>query len=162
MNDFPSLLPLGILTSRKGQTTIEINGFMSLDIGDDLLYFKDLKEDKTLLIEDDNFTYNFNNQEGNQEGRFFLQRVLRNSTQIEDLKTRTIVIYKEGSLLYINSLDGSDLKEVSLMNLSGQILYKKLNSSGQQVIVPADFNTPVVIVKAATEKSTETQKVILK
>ncbi|MDL2290212.1 hypothetical protein LJB95_02280 [Paludibacteraceae bacterium OttesenSCG-928-F17] len=162
MNDLPKSLPIGILTGSKGKTSIKISGISSLNLNGDELYFKDVKENETILLNEDEFEYFFDNTAGNQIGRFYIIRETPdNTTNIEEDEISTISVYCKDKTVHVLSLDGELLKDVSIVGIDGRVIYKEIGVGTTYLQIPVSkLGATTLIVKANTDKAVTTTKIL--
>ena len=158
IDDFPAFLPLGV-TGGSGALRLKLSGFNSLNREDYNFYFVDIEFNKRILIEDDNVEYNFEYVKNEDNGRFFLVKELKNPTNIDEYET-LLSIYNQGQNIHVVSLDGNDIKEVSIYSSSG-VLLNRIHPNQQNVMIAQPDHHAVVIVKATTNASTRITKLLL-
>ncbi len=158
LGDLSENIELGITTSEKGELTLDFWGMESfnmpyrIELVDRMNGSQDLRE---------NPSYTFMNETGNVEGRFFLRFTPMGSTGMESsVADSGIYMYSENGYLYVCSKD--ILRQVEVMNLQGQSLYKQSGLNSARVEIPLPVAKQVLIVKAQTELKTQTGKVFLK
>ena len=161
MREMPSRLPLAVFTTSKGQTTIRLRNLESVRSDDYDLYFIDNEINRRVLLKNDEYDYAFQNEEGNLIGRFEILRISKSPTGIDE--NLLITVYQSDNMLHINSINGSNLEKVRIMNASGQAIYQN-NSVGSPSlsIIVSERPPAFVIVNAITEKTSKTVKVLLK
>jgi len=159
IDDFPAFLPLGV-TGGSGALKLKFSGFNSLNREDYNLYFVDVELNKRILIKNDNMEYDFEYIKDEDDGRFFLVKELKNPTNIDEHDT-LLSIHNQGQNIHIVSLDGNDIKEVSIYSLSG-VLLNRVNTNQQNVTITQPNHHTVVIVKVMTNVSTKIRKLLLR
>ncbi|MDL2241690.1 hypothetical protein LJB91_02145 [Bacteroidales bacterium OttesenSCG-928-L03] len=158
MNDVPQSLPIGIIGGLNGDMKIAIKGFRSLDTDKDI-FFMDTAKDLLELVENDSFEYSFKH-DGTELGRFYLISKTK-PTGTEEITKSNTSIYLKDRIIHILSLDGSELKDVTIYSADGQVLDKRINTGSTHLQIPASgYINPVLIVKSITDKTTQVQKVI--
>jgi hypothetical protein len=162
--EFPTSLPIGILTTGKGNTSITISGLGILN-GGESYYFKDTHATPELspLAGLDNFVYNFDNTEGDQIGRFY---IVYDPTVVSNDNTTTaqgnIQIYTYQGFVHILTSDGAHLHDVAIYGVDGLKIYQRANIGTSHLAIPMSaLPNPVLIVKANTDKTTQVAKIIV-
>ncbi len=159
--ELPETLPIGISTTKKGQLTLRLSGLEQVISQGNLLYFKDQKESLTIPLENNDFSYSFNNTEGNQEGRFYLicSKVITSGENPEMQKPIVISLYRDK--IQVTSLDNSELLNVSMYGIDGRLLYQQKNTGLSSIELPLP-SVGAIVVKASTSKASETSKFMIK
>jgi hypothetical protein len=161
MNTLPDVLPIGIITSVKGETTISVSGISTLTQAQSL-YLRDAAANAELPIEDDGFSYTFNNTEGNLFGRFSIMKSATDVNRIEAVP-KILSVYSYGGRIHIVSPDGDEIRDVSIYGLNGGKLYQRRNTGESHVEIDLQKGgNPIVIVKACTDNITAVKKVLNK
>jgi hypothetical protein len=157
VRSIPALIPIGIIDAGTGETEIGITGLNGIDDRANF-YFLDVAKNRRLPLYE-GFTYRFVNDTGNQIGRFFIQRA---PTSLDD-PTSGITIYSSRGSVFIYSTDGSPILNAEITGVDGRTLYRTANTDRYFLeLTPATPGAGVVIVRANTETSAATQKVLLK
>jgi hypothetical protein len=159
MKEMPVSLPLGISTTGKGLTQITFTGSSSLPEEYDYFFF-DKQTSKKIRI-NENTSYEFNNTEGDQIGRFYILSELRTSTGINEVK-KNIQIYASQGVVHVLSSDGTEIDGVKIYSPDGSIRYQRTNTGRSHVEIPVTKVNPVLIVTATAGKAVVTEKVIVR
>jgi hypothetical protein len=159
MKEMPESLPLGISTTGKGLTQITFTGSSSLPTEYDYYFFDNQTSQKRLINE--NTSYEFNNTEGDQIGRFYILRELHAPTGINEVKGN-IQIYVNQGIVHVLSSDGTEIESVKIYSPDGYIRYQRTNIGGSYVEIPVTKLNPVLLVTATAGKATVTEKVIVR
>jgi hypothetical protein len=163
MKMLPESLPIGISTGKTGETTIAISGVQSLSDPYGQLFLRDVEEQLLLPIEDDDFSYTFNNTVGDVIGRFYLVRQESMPVNIETVSSEKISIYKSSESIHVLSVDGSEILELCVYGVDGKTLYKQKNTGQSYIEIPLrQLNTIMAMVKATTTKASAVSKVVVK
>ncbi|MDL2245200.1 hypothetical protein LJC54_06840 [Parabacteroides sp. OttesenSCG-928-J18] len=158
----PQELPIGLVTDSKLKTTLTLSGFLALKGDYDEFYFKDTKENVLTRITGDSFTYSFENTEGDQLGRFSLIS-LASPTGLEEISGSSIAVYLSQGVIYVHSMDGSEIKNVSVVRTNGETIWQQYNTGKSQLEIPvAHYNQEVLLVKVYTERESTTAKLLNK
>jgi hypothetical protein len=159
LNELPESLPLGISTTGKGLTRISFTGSSSLSAEYDYYFFDNQTSQKRLIEE--NTSYEFNNTEGNQIGRFYILRELRAPTGINEVKG-DIQIYASQGFIHVLSSNGTEIDRVKIYGTDGSTLYQQTNTKRSYIEIPVNRLNPVLIVTATAGGTTQTEKVIIR
>ncbi len=149
---------VGIRTTVTGMLTFKVHGIENLPSGTNIFL-----EDKLLGVWQDMITtpeYAFNNETGNIEGRFFL-RSSRSSSGVENIISTTgISIYSTDHEITIKS--DKPLRAVVFYDLQGNLIYKQTNIGRNNYTFQLESIKQIVVVKASSDNSVRTEKIILK
>jgi hypothetical protein len=164
MQEMPLSLPIGISTTSKGNMQITLSGLDVLSGADDVYFFKDTKvpTQKLLLGSEDTFTYEFENTEGDQIGRFYIirEQVVTGNEPVVD--PEKIQIYVRQGVIHVLSSNGTGINEVVIYNTDGSKIYQQNSGGSTHIEIPVvQLSNPVLIVKANAAKTTTTAKVVI-
>jgi hypothetical protein len=161
LKEFPAALPIGISTTSKGNMTLELTGLNALP-GTYNYVFKDTKTPQTTtsLNGKETFSYEFDNTEGDQIGRFYILREMTdvNNPDIQE----NIQIYVRQNVLHILSSDGTEINEVVIYSADGLTLGQRNNIKNTHVEIPiSQWSKSVLVVKAHAAQTTKVAKIIV-
>ena len=158
--EFPMSLPIGIYGGAKGAAKLTLSGFLSLEEYLDFYLLDTQKERKIPIANKDEFEYEFEYDGKESLGRFYL--IASGALTSIDKPDGTLSIFGSNRMIEVLSLDGSELKEVSVYTLNGVLLHKSVNTGKTRLSIPHPAQNPVVIVRAVTDTATLGEKIVNK
>ncbi|MGB7784846.1 MAG: T9SS type A sorting domain-containing protein, partial [Salinimicrobium sp.] len=155
-------IPLGITSKKSGEMTLRLSEASHLSPFLHI-YLRDNKK-KTLTEFQENATYSFSAQIGENDNRFAL---LFSSEKLSDaemvLATQDFSVYTRDKEIIVKLNLLNDAKgKISISNVSGQLLQSKTGFGTEEVRFSRNFVEGVYLVTLETEKERYTKKILFK
>jgi len=164
INNGDLLIPVGLATSYSGNITLTFSGMESYSAAISLI---DAETNRTIdLTGLASYEYAFNytpktiNGEATVcEDRFFI-RISKSATGLIETIVGKVNVFESNGLIRIVSGTANPVKEVSVFDLQGMLLYKEVALNAISHTVNKSFPAGAYIVKVVSEKNTENVKLI--
>ena len=164
INNDDLLIPLGLATSYTGDITLTFSGMDNYYAGLSLI---DVETNQTINLTglaSYEYTFNYtpktiNGEAAVCEDRFFI-RISKSVTGLQETIAGKVNVFESNGLIRIVSGASNPIKEVSVYDLQGVLIYKKAAFNAVSHIVDRNFPAGAYIVKVVSEKNTDNVKVI--
>ena len=161
------LVPIGLATSSAGNMKLTFNGMNDYNA---TITFIDRIENKEINITGmSTYEYSFDytpnkNDKGDvipEEDRFFILFAPSDMTQLDDNAMDQIMVWNRGNVIHALSSSSNMIKQVSVYNAQGQLVYEDDNINNTSCSITGLKNIPeVLIVKLVTEKGVKSIKLL--
>ena len=158
------LIPIGLSTTYSGNMSFTFNG---MDNYDATISFIDVLGETIDISNRPAYTYAFNyipsvkdEKVVPSENRFFIQMSSKTGIANWSNGLEKVDIYAKDNTIHIISTSSNLIKQVTVYNLQGQVLYASDQLNTSTYTVDRYENTKICIVKVVTENGTQNKKLI--
>ena len=164
VNSDDLLIPIGFATSYTGNITFSFNG---MDRYDANLSLVDVETGRTIDLTgltSYDYVVNYTPKQANGEtsaceDRFFI-RISKTITGLRETIAEKVNVYEANDHIQVVSSASDPIKEVSIYNLQGALMYKESSINAISYMVNGPWNSGVYIVKVYTAQGVTVRKIV--
>ena len=153
-------IPLYYKNNQSGNVTISLNSFTIANNWS--VWLEDLLNGETVDLKQSD--YNFQHDKNNLNNRFVLNLSNPDGIIENDINSQKPVVWVDGTFINIKSKNNEAMKEIIILNASGQVLFRVTDLNGNTHQIPRyklNVANGVVFVQMRGSRHTFIEKVLL-